>query len=67
MAIEYKFIADKTDEQKIFELKEYLTILENTHQAESDKDSPNSETIDNLETEITAKRTEYEALGGTYD
>ena len=68
MAIEYKFAEEeKTDEQKIGELKEYLMALEEVHKTESDRETPNTDRISTLETEINTKRTEYEALGGTYD
>ena len=68
MAIEYKFAEEeKTDEQKIGELKEYLMALEESHKIESDKDTPDTDRVTDLETEITTKRSEYEALGGTYD
>jgi hypothetical protein len=68
MTIEYKFVEEeKTDEQKILELKEYLMALEEVHKIESDKDTPDTDRITSLETEINSKRTEYESLGGTYD
>jgi len=67
MAIEYKFAEEeKTDEQKILELKDYLIALEEAHRTESTKDTPDTARIENLETEIILKRTAYEELGGTY-
>jgi len=68
MTFEYKYSAvTKTNDEKKAELEEYMKALEQTHRDESAKDSPNSDFLTNLETELTAKRTEYENLGGSFD
>ena len=66
MTFEYKMTEPDITET-LEELKDLLTILEENHKVESAKDDPNTGYITDLETQITAKRTEYESLGGTYD
>ncbi len=67
MAFEYKYDAKTvSDEEKLEELKDYMKALEEVHRSESSKDSPDADKLTKLETEITARRTEYEDLGGTY-
>ena len=68
MAFEHKYDAKTvSDEEKLEELKDYMKALEEVHRSESLKDSPDADRLTKLETEITAKRTEYEDLGGSYD
>jgi len=67
MSIEYKFISDKSDEEKIYDLKTEIQYLEEKHKTESDKETTNDDLISSIETLISDKKTEYEALGGTYD
>ena len=68
MTFEYKYtIETKSTEEQIAELVDYMKALEEVHRNESAKDSPDAEKLTKLETEITAKRTEYENLGGTFD
>ena len=43
-----------------------LGSLEEVHRKQSAEETPDAEIIANLETEIEAKRTEFEGLGGTY-
>lgn len=66
MTFEYK-MEEPSITESLEELRDLLVILEENHKVESAKDSPNSDYIEDLETQITAKRTQYEALGGTYD
>ena len=66
MTFEYKMTEPDITET-LEELKDLLTILEENHKVESAKDDPNKGYVTDLETQITAKRTEYESLGGTYD
>ena len=67
MTFEYKYDAKTvSDEEKLEELKDYMKALEEVHRSESSKDSPDADKLTKLETEITARRTEYEDLGGTY-
>ena len=44
-----------------------MKALEEVHRAESSKESSDTDKLTQLETELTAKRTEYENLGGTFD
>jgi uncharacterized membrane protein (DUF106 family) len=68
MAFEYKYDAKTvSDEEKLEELKDYMKALEEVHRAESSKESSDTDKLTQLETELTAKRTEYENLGGTFD
>tara|TARA_Y100001963_G_scaffold153743_1_gene241144 strand:+ start:2306 stop:2509 length:204 start_codon:yes stop_codon:yes gene_type:complete len=67
MSIEYKFISDKSDEEKVYDLKTEIQYLEEKHKTESDKETTNDDLISSIETLISDKKTEYEALGGTYD
>ena len=68
MVFEYKFDAKTlTDEEKLEELEELLKALEEVHRKHSAEDTPDAERIATLETEIEAKRTEFEGLGGTYE
>ena len=67
MAFEYKYDEKTvTDEEKLQELEDYLRALEEVHRKQSAEETPDAEIIANLETEIEAKRTELEGLGGTY-
>ena len=67
MAFEYKYDEKTvTDEEKLQELEDYLKALEEVHRKQSAEETPDAEIIANLETEIEAKRTEFEGLGGTY-
>ena len=66
MTFEYK-MEELDITETLEELKDLLMILEENHKVESAKDDPNTSYITDLETQITAKRTEYESLGGTYD
>jgi len=68
MVFEYKYEAKTvTDEEKLEELKDYLKALEEVHRIHSSEETPDAERIATLETEIEAKRTEFEGLGGTYE
>ena len=68
MVFEYKFDAKTlSDEEKLEELEELLKALEEVHRKHSAEDTPDADVIANLETEITARRTEFEGLGGTYE
>lgn len=68
MVFEYKYDAKTvTDEEKLEELEDYLKALEEVHRKHSAEETPDAETIANIETEIEAKRTEFEGLGGTYE
>jgi hypothetical protein len=68
MTFEYKYDANtQSDEEKLEELKDYMKALEEVHRAESSKESSDTDKLTQLETELTAKRTEYENLGGTFD
>ncbi len=67
MSIEYKFVSDKSDEEKAYDLKTEIQYLEEKHKTESDKETTNDDLITKIETLISDKKTEYEALGGTYD
>ena len=66
MTFEYK-MTQPDAEQDVEELKSVLTVLEENHKIELAKETPNDDVVADLEAKITAKRTEYEALGGTYD
>ena len=66
MTFEYK-MEEPNITESLEELQNLLVVLEENHKVESAKDSPNYDYIEDLETQITAKRTQYEALGGTYD
>ena len=68
MVFEYKYSAvTKTDEERLEELEDYLKALEEVHRKQSAEETPDADIIANLETEIEAKRTEFEGLGGTYE
>ena len=68
MVFEYKYEAKTvTDEEKLMELEDYLKALEEVHRKQSAEETPDADIIANLETEIEAKRTEFEGLGGTYE
>jgi hypothetical protein len=68
MTFEYKYSAvSKTDDERLQELEEYLKALEEVHRKQSAEETPDADIIANLETEIEAKRTEFEGLGGTYE
>ena len=66
MSIEYKFISNKSNDEKLFDLKSQIEYLEEKHKAESDKETTNDDIISSIETLISDKKTEYEGLGGTY-
>ncbi len=68
MTFEYKYDAvTPSNEEKLEELKDYMKALEEVHRAESSKESSDTDKLTQLETELIAKRTEYENLGGTFD
>ena len=68
MSFEYKYEEKTvTNEEKLKELEDYLRALEEVHRKQSAEETPDAEIISNLETEIEAKRTEFESLGGTFD
>mgnify|MGYP005638296129 CR=1 FL=1 len=64
---EYKFIVPETesDETKIERLKSELISMEEHYKMQEDA-SVSDAKLDILAQNITDKRTEYEALGGTY-
>lgn len=64
---EYKFIVPETesDEIKIERLKAELISMEEHYKMQEDA-SVSDAKLDILAQNITDKRTEYEALGGTY-
>tara|TARA_B100000902_G_C27178586_1_gene847693 strand:+ start:475 stop:690 length:216 start_codon:yes stop_codon:yes gene_type:complete len=64
---EYKFIVPETesDEAKIERLKSELISMEEHYKMQEDA-SVSDQKLDILAQNITDKRTEYEALGGTY-
>lgn len=66
MTFEYK-MEEPNITESLEELQNLLIVLEENHKVESAKDESNQDYISDLETQIAAKRTEYEALGGTYD
>ena len=66
MTFEYK-MEEPNITESLEELQNLLVVLEENHKVESAKDESNQDYISDLETQIEAKRTEYEALGGTYD
>jgi len=66
MSIEYKFISNKSNEEKLFDLQSQIEYLEEKHKTESDEETTNDDLISSIETLISDKKTEYEALGGTY-
>ena len=66
MTFEYK-MEEPNITESLEELQNLLIVLEDNHKVESAKDESNQDYISDLETQIAAKRTEYEALGGTYD
>ena len=66
MTFEYK-MEEPSITETLEELKDLLVVLEENHKVESAKDEPDQDYVSDLEARITAKRTEYENLGGTYD
>ena len=66
MTFEYK-MEEPNITESLEELQNLLIVLEENHKVESAKDESNQDYISDLETQIAAKRTEYESLGGTYD
>ena len=51
----------------MFDLQSQIEYLEEKHKTESDKETTNDDLISSIETLISDKKTDYEALGGTYD
>jgi|TARA_B100000902_G_scaffold390117_1_gene438498 hypothetical protein len=65
---EFKFSGrEKTDQEKIIELKSTIEFLEDKYIEETAKEEPIAEIVTKLETDIISKREEYESLGGIYD
>jgi hypothetical protein len=65
---EFKFSGkEKSNQQKIIELKSIIEFYEDKYIEETAKEEPSAEQLSLLETNILAKREEYENLGGTYD
>lgn len=73
MTHEYKIVdpnAVESDEDKLTRLYAHIYALEKHLVILEDKESPTDaelEEIEAVETELTAKITEYEGLGGTFD
>tara|TARA_B100001778_G_C18064177_1_gene395579 strand:+ start:301 stop:513 length:213 start_codon:yes stop_codon:yes gene_type:complete len=66
---DYKFIdtSEKSDEEKIDDLKLDITELEMIYFKLDQKNDEETDEMKDLETLLGEKRTEYENLGGTYD
>ena len=66
---DYKFIdtSEKSDEDKIEDLKIELSELELIYFKLDKANETETEEMQELETLLGEKRTEYENLGGTYD
>lgn len=67
MTFEYKMTEPDNISESLDDIEGILYFLEENHKVELAKDEPNQDYISDLETQIAAKRTEYEALGGTFD
>ena len=71
MAHTYRIFDDssdlESDEQKIERLYNEIKAYEHQHYVFSQEETPDQDVIDDIESELTAKITEYESLGGTFD
>lgn len=67
MTFEYKMTEPDNISESLDDIEGILYFLEENHKVELAKDEPNQDYISDLETQIAAKRTEYESLGGTFD
>ena len=67
MALEYKMIspASESDEEKLQRLTNELISMEEHYKLQDDSGA-SEEKLEALEEQILAKRTEFEAAGGTY-
>tara|TARA_B100000287_G_scaffold374619_1_gene374574 strand:+ start:116 stop:331 length:216 start_codon:yes stop_codon:yes gene_type:complete len=71
MAHEYRIFDASTDlesdEDKLARLSHEIKAYEHQHYLISQEESPDQDVLDEIESELTEKINQYEALGGTFD